>query len=88
MRHFEVPIKLTFHDQYSWIPGQYPGEGEACLWDKSYNKKPAYTSIVNLFQSAASAGLRSSATPAAASIEARTVTVATTFATATVAAQR
>ncbi|KAK4187688.1 endo-1,4-beta-xylanase D [Podospora australis] len=52
-----------FTDQYSWIPGQYPGEGEACLWDRNYNKKPAYTAIVNLLQSAASSGLRASATP-------------------------
>ncbi|KAK4655119.1 hypothetical protein QC762_404530 [Podospora pseudocomata] len=53
-----------FTDQYSWIPQQYPGEGEACLWDRNYNKKPAYHSIVELLQSAASSGLRTSATPA------------------------
>jgi endo-1,4-beta-xylanase len=76
-----------YTDQYSWIPGQYPGEGEACLWDRNYNKKPAYTSIISLLQSAASAGLRSKATPAAAAVEARTVTVATTLATATAAAR-
>ncbi|KAK0707348.1 glycoside hydrolase superfamily [Lasiosphaeris hirsuta] len=72
-----------YTDQYSWIPGQYPGEGEACLFDKSLNKKPAYTSIISLFQSAASAGL-GSATPVPASV-ARTITVATTLATATTA---
>ena len=53
-----------YTDQYSWIPGQYPGEGEACLWDRNYNKKPAYTSVVSLLQSAASVGLRSKATTA------------------------
>ncbi|KAK5657942.1 hypothetical protein OQA88_2494 [Cercophora sp. LCS_1] len=73
-----------YTDQYSWIPGQYPGEGEACLWDRSYGKKPAYTSVASLLASAASAGLRSGATPAA--VEARTITVATTLATVTASA--
>ncbi|KAK0710316.1 glycoside hydrolase superfamily [Lasiosphaeria miniovina] len=54
-----------FTDQYSWIPGQYSGEGEACLWDKSLNKKPAYTSVISLLQSAASAGLRKTPAPTA-----------------------
>lgn len=48
--------------QYSWIPSQYPGEGEACLFDKNLGKKPAYTAVASLLQSAATAGLRSSAT--------------------------
>ena len=74
-----------FTDQYSWIPGQYPGEGEACLWDRSYNKKPAYTSVVSLLQSAASAGLRGRATSVAtAAVHAGgTVTAATVKARAT-----
>ncbi|KAK3380913.1 glycoside hydrolase superfamily [Podospora didyma] len=78
-----------YTDQYSWIPGQYPGEGEACLWDKSFNKKPAYTSIISMFQSAASAGLRSTATavPAAVTVEARTITAGTTLATANASAR-
>lgn len=48
--------------QYSWIPSQYPGEGEACLFDKNLGKKPAYTAVASLLQSAATAGLTSSAT--------------------------
>ncbi|KAK3291593.1 glycoside hydrolase superfamily [Chaetomium fimeti] len=55
-----------FTDQYSWIPGQYPGEGEACLFDRNLNRKPAYSSVASLLQSAASAGLRGSATAAPA----------------------
>ncbi|GAB1315354.1 Beta-xylanase [Madurella fahalii] len=71
-----------FTDQYSWIPSQYPREGEACLFDRSFNRKPAYTSVIGLFQSAASAGLRSSATPAVATVAAQTAAAATAVATA------
>ncbi|KAK4444038.1 family 10 putative glycoside hydrolase [Podospora aff. communis PSN243] len=70
-----------FADQYSWIPGQYPGEGEACLWDRGYVKKPAYASVVGLLQSAAEAGVRGRATPAV--VEQVAVTVATVVAEAT-----
>ncbi|KAK0613307.1 glycoside hydrolase superfamily [Immersiella caudata] len=74
-----------YTDQYSWIPGQYPGEGEACLWDRSYNKKVAYTSVASLLQSAAEAGLRGKAvaTPAVDVGEGGKVTVRTVAAEAT-----
>jgi endo-1,4-beta-xylanase len=26
-------------DKYSWIPGVFPGEGDALLWDANYKKK-------------------------------------------------
>ena len=29
-------------DKYSWIPGTFPGEGEALLWDEDLMKKLAY----------------------------------------------
>ncbi|KAG9205950.1 hypothetical protein G6514_006228 [Epicoccum nigrum] len=29
-------------DKYSWIPGVFPSEGAALLWDDNYAKKPAY----------------------------------------------
>ncbi|KAF2206590.1 glycoside hydrolase family 10 protein, partial [Cercospora zeae-maydis SCOH1-5] len=29
-------------DKYSWIPGVFPGEGEANLWDENLKRKPAY----------------------------------------------
>jgi endo-1,4-beta-xylanase len=54
--------------QYSWIPSQYPGEGEACLFDRNFNKKPAYNSVLSLLQSAASAGVRGSATAMPATV--------------------
>jgi endo-1,4-beta-xylanase len=33
-------------DKYSWIPGVFPGEGDALLWDASYNKKPTYNAFL------------------------------------------
>ncbi|RMZ72760.1 glycosyl hydrolase family 10 [Pyrenophora seminiperda CCB06] len=35
-------------DKYSWIPGVFPGEGSALLWDDNFMKKPAYTSFLNV----------------------------------------
>jgi endo-1,4-beta-xylanase len=29
-------------DAFSWIPGVFPGEGAALLWDEKFQKKPAY----------------------------------------------
>jgi Beta-1,4-xylanase len=34
-------------DKHSWIPSFYPGMGWALLWDANYQKKPAYTSVLN-----------------------------------------
>lgn len=36
-----------FTDKYSWIPGFFPGWGWALPFDTNYQKKPAYTSILN-----------------------------------------
>lgn len=33
-------------DKYSWIPGVFPGEGAALIWDENYNKKPAYNGFL------------------------------------------
>ncbi|EFQ33822.1 glycosyl hydrolase family 10 [Colletotrichum graminicola M1.001] len=45
-----------FTDKYSWIPGTFPGTGDALLWDSNYNKKPAYTSVSSLLAAAATSG--------------------------------
>ncbi|GKT63102.1 endo-beta-xylanase A [Colletotrichum tofieldiae] len=45
-----------FTDKYSWIPGTFPGTGDALLWDSNYNKKPAYTSVSALLAAAATGG--------------------------------
>lgn len=34
-------------DKYSWIPGTFPGEGAALLWDEDLQKKPAYNATLN-----------------------------------------
>ena len=36
-----------FTDKYSWIPAFFTGMGWALPWDDNYQKKPAFTSIVN-----------------------------------------
>jgi endo-1,4-beta-xylanase len=41
-----------FGDSHSWVPGTFSGAGEACLYDKNVNPKPAYTSISALLASA------------------------------------
>ncbi|KAL6156018.1 hypothetical protein ACJQWK_09980 [Exserohilum turcicum] len=35
-------------DKYSWIPTTFPGEGSALLWDANFQKKPAYTTFLNV----------------------------------------
>jgi endo-1,4-beta-xylanase len=42
-----------FTDKYSWIPGTFPGTGDACLWDADLKEKPAYTSVSSLLAAAA-----------------------------------
>jgi len=34
-------------DAFSWIPGTFPGQGSALLWDNNFNKKPAYQGFVD-----------------------------------------
>jgi endo-1,4-beta-xylanase len=38
-------------DKYSWIPGVFPAEGAALLWDDNYVKKPAYKGFLKGIQS-------------------------------------
>ncbi|ORY54955.1 glycoside hydrolase superfamily [Pseudomassariella vexata] len=55
-----------FSDKYSWVPTTFPGEGEACLYDDTLSKKPAWTAVSSVLAAAAtgSAGSTTSAAPA------------------------
>jgi endo-1,4-beta-xylanase len=39
-------------DKYSWVPGTFPGQGAALLFDDNYNKKPAYNSTLTALNGA------------------------------------
>lgn len=39
-----------FDDQESWVPGTFPGEGDADLYDTNLNPKPAYTLLQETLQ--------------------------------------
>jgi endo-1,4-beta-xylanase len=41
-----------FSDKHSWIPGFFPGEGDALIYDRDYRAKPAYTAIRESLQTA------------------------------------
>jgi len=32
-------------DKYSWVPGTFPGQGAALVWDENYAPKPAYNAV-------------------------------------------
>lgn len=44
-----------FTDKYSWVPDTFPGSGAALLYDDSFNKKPAWTSVSSVLAAAATA---------------------------------
>ena len=39
-----------FTDKYNWVPQSFPTEGDACLWSKNYQRRPAYDGIINLLR--------------------------------------
>lgn len=39
-------------DRYSWIPGVFPAEGAALVWDEGFVKKPAYQAILDTISAA------------------------------------
>ena len=36
-----------FTDKYSWIPGNFPGWGDALIFDADFQPKPAYRALVD-----------------------------------------
>ncbi|KAF4874024.1 Endo-1,4-beta-xylanase 5 [Colletotrichum siamense] len=58
-------VVWEFTDKYSWIPSTFQGQGDACLFDKDMNPKPAYDSIkAVLMAGATNATVKSTAGPA------------------------
>jgi endo-1,4-beta-xylanase len=51
-----------YTDKYSWVPGTFSGQGDACPWDADYNKKPAYYGILAGLQSGTSSSSSTSST--------------------------
>ncbi|PCG92532.1 Glycoside hydrolase, superfamily [Penicillium occitanis (nom. inval.)] len=51
-----------YTDKYSWVPGTFSGQGDACPWDSNYNKKPAYYGILAGLQSGTGSSSTSSTT--------------------------
>lgn len=39
-----------FWDPVSWVPSTFPGNGNACLWDEKFGKKPAYWAIADVLK--------------------------------------
>lgn len=39
-----------FTDKYSWIPGEFPNTGDALIFDKNYQPKPAFTALREAFE--------------------------------------
>lgn len=48
--HCEGITVWDFTDKYSWIPGTFPGEGEACLYNEDYSRKIAYQAVADALQ--------------------------------------
>jgi endo-1,4-beta-xylanase len=44
----EMLVMWGFTDRDSWIPGTFPGQGDALLFDGAFQPKPAYTAVRNL----------------------------------------
>jgi len=47
----DVLVLWGFTDKESWIPGTFPGWGDALIYDSLYQPKPAYTAIQSLLSS-------------------------------------
>jgi len=45
-------VTWGFADKHSWISSEFPGEGNALIFDDRYQPKPAYLSLREAFQDA------------------------------------
>lgn len=46
----EMVVMWGFTDRDSWVPQTFAGQGDALLFDASFQPKPAYTAVRNLLQ--------------------------------------
>lgn len=46
-------VLWQFSDRYSWVPSTFPGTGDACLYDRDMQRKPAWTSVSAVLAAAA-----------------------------------
>ncbi len=44
----EMVVTWGFTDRASWVPGSFPGQGDALLFDASFAPKPAYRAVHDL----------------------------------------
>ncbi|KAL2267984.1 hypothetical protein VTJ83DRAFT_2830 [Remersonia thermophila] len=70
----------SFTDKYSWIPETFQGEGDALIYDRNFNKKPAWSSISSVL--AAAATQTASSVPTSTSVPPVTTTFSTVVTTA------
>lgn len=54
-----------FTDKYNWVPQSFETEGDACLWSKDYQRRPAYDGIVELLRATILNGTTPGKTPPA-----------------------
>jgi endo-1,4-beta-xylanase len=52
-----------FTDRYNWVAQTFTTEGDACLWSKDYERRPAYDAIVGLLRATIANGTVPAATP-------------------------
>ncbi|KAF6837451.1 Endo-1,4-beta-xylanase 1-like protein 3 [Colletotrichum plurivorum] len=71
-------------DKYSWVPGTFPGQGGACLFDKDLKPKPAYSAVSSALAAAATKG--SSSTKVSSTVAATSTPVTSKASSAVVSA--
>ncbi|KAK1993762.1 hypothetical protein LX36DRAFT_729181 [Colletotrichum falcatum] len=58
-------VVWQFTDKYSWVPGTFPGTGDACLYDDAMRPKPAYAAVAGVLKKAVAAAEAAAAAAAA-----------------------